>query len=477
MSSKASSSKHSSGSDNGSDPRVEVTARIVNWDVLSALACKLHQVHFAHWGEQFSGGYNLVRFLHLDNDHKDIVVVRVPLQPVDGLTVSRSEALCSRIASEVATMQYIESHTSIPVPHVIHHSSEADGGGARSPYILMSKAEGAPLSSLWDEMADDKRDAVLRQVVGIYLELSSHRFNNIGALFKGDGVGKDAWYLRPVSFVTDPDEHSPGLAISSSMYSSGTDYWIAYANANLKSISDGDFGSDAKGYRYAHAWFLRSLIPSLYDNSLDVTGFPLIPGDLHSQNIMITDTDSEPQITSVIDWEFSSTAATSSFAQYPLFIVDHPQWDEDHPLRPRNVRDQAVFNEIMHRAERKRHPEGDLVLSRAFANSYGVYLFQQSIQSPVFFSTLYPLLFAHVFGDDEDMSTDYYWGLMEHGVLKKHTKRFEEETEVWNEVSTLLGTEIAETSFTRVDFKDFVLKNKDRFDEGGRVRQWLAAEE
>jgi hypothetical protein len=80
----------------------------------------------------------------------------------------------------------------------------------------------------------------------------------------------------------------------------------------------------------------------------------------------------------------------------------------------------------MHRAERKRHPEGKLALSRAFSNCYDIYLFQQSIQSPIFFTGLYPLLFAHVFGNEDDLSTDYYWGLMEHDVLKKHTKRFEE---------------------------------------------------
>ena len=65
-------------------------------------------------------------------------------------------------------MQYIEAYTPIPVPHIIHYNAEASGGGAGSPYIVMSKVEGAPLSSVWDEMEDDKRDAVLRQVVDIY---------------------------------------------------------------------------------------------------------------------------------------------------------------------------------------------------------------------------------------------------------------------------------------------------------------------
>ena len=60
---------------------------------------------------------------------------------------------------------------------------------------------------------------------------------------------------------------------------------------------------------------MRSLIPALYDTSLDTTGFPLCPADFHSQNIMISDADTSPRITVVIDWAFSGTHATSSFAQ------------------------------------------------------------------------------------------------------------------------------------------------------------------
>jgi hypothetical protein len=83
-----------------------------------------------------------------------------------------------------------------------------------------------------------------------------------------------------------------------------------------------------------------------------------MPTDFHSQNIMVTDVDSVLRIMAVIDWEFSSTAATSSFRQYSLFIVDHPQWVDDHPLRSRNLRDQAKFNVFMNEAEGRREPDG-----------------------------------------------------------------------------------------------------------------------
>ena len=68
--------------------------------------------------------------------------------------------------------------------------------------------------------------------------------------------------------------------------------------------------------------------------SFDIEGFPLCPGDFQSQNIMIIDADASPRISAVLDWEFSGTQGTSSFSQYPFFIDNHPQWEDDHPMRP-----------------------------------------------------------------------------------------------------------------------------------------------
>jgi hypothetical protein len=130
------------------DPRVELTRKHINWDVLSTIPCKIYGVESAHWGEFTLGGYNLVRFLHLDDARKTIIVVRIPLCSLEGLSSEQSIVLCNRISSEVATMKYVQTYTHIPIPHVIHYSAEADGGGVGSPYILMSKVDGVPLSSL-----------------------------------------------------------------------------------------------------------------------------------------------------------------------------------------------------------------------------------------------------------------------------------------------------------------------------------------
>jgi hypothetical protein len=327
-------------------------------------------------------------------------------------------------------------------------------------------------------MDDGKRHAVLRQVVSIILELSSQRFDEIGALFKREGVGRDAWYIKPMSYILDPGDPTVHLLVSRITYTSGTSHWLAIDSANLQSIIDDHFGAGSKSDAYAQAWFLRSLVPALYDNSLDYTGFPLLPGDFHSQNIFITDVDSpEPHITGVIDWEWSSTVSTAAFAQYPLFVVDHPMWPDDHPLRTRNVHDQATFNELMRTVEREANPESDLSLSCAFKNCLGRYLFLQCMQDHTMSCVFYPQLFDYIFGDnaDEKFSVHYYIALMEKGLLRKETEQFDHEAKVRQEAEEVLGKELVDLDLNRADFKDLVLENEDRFPVDGLVRNWLKA--
>ncbi|KAL6310267.1 hypothetical protein BKA93DRAFT_755141 [Sparassis latifolia] len=377
-------------------------------------------------------------------------------------------------------MEYVATYTRIPIPRVLHFSAEVDPL-VGSPYILMSKVDGVPLNTLWDGMTDDHREIVLRQVIDILLELSTHRFDRIGALFKRNGVCKDAWCVQSASSFASPEDRNASSAMTST-YSSGAEYWMHYATTTLQRIRDNDFGDRAKEYFYAQAWFIRSLIPHLYDPSLDCAGFPLCPGDFHSQNIMVTYMDSKPVISAVIDWEFSTTQSVVSFACYPLFIVDHPFWDDDHPLRLRNVQDQATFDRLLREAEQNANPGGSLLLSCLFSNCLGVYLFEQAIQFPgLIRDVIYPQLFEYIFGEvgkeEENFRGDYYYALMEKGILRKPTARFERETEVWSEAVKILGEDVVPSDLNRDRFRAMAQAHIDRFDVDGQVRQWLTAED
>ena len=276
------------------NPKIQITFDIVNWDALSSLVCKLHQVDSSHWGEQISGGYNLVRFLHLHNSKNTTLVARVPLRSEDDLSGENDSALSKQIESEVATMEYVERYTNIPVPHVYHCSSHTEGD-VHSPYILMSKVEGVQLSSVWDDMDEDKRRIILQQVIDILLELWPHRFEKDGVLFKrADGRdGKDAWYVELSSIIESPGDINFESTIS---HSNAVDCWLACVNAKLYDICNQNFGSNGKHFSHSSMWFVHSHIPSLFNSSIDNHGFSLCPGDFHSQNIMITDVDTHPRI-------------------------------------------------------------------------------------------------------------------------------------------------------------------------------------
>ena len=457
------------------DPCIDITLNIVDWNALSSLACKIHQVGSSHWGDNISGAYNLIRFLHLHDDQNTILVARVPLRPEDGTTPKYDHFISKRIESEVATMQYVECHTNIPVPHIYSYSADAEGD-IRSAYILMSKAEGVPLSSVWDDMADDKRRIVLQQVIDILLELWSHRFSKPGGLFKQDsgGEGKDAWYIDDLPH--DPNNTGSRNEISSTSYTHAAYYWLAYVNAYLEDIRSGDFGSNTKSYLYSHMWFVRSTIPALFDPSIDNHGYPLTPGDFHSQNIMITAIDTHPRITAVIDWEFSASSFPTSFAHYPFFIVDHPAWPEDHPLCERNKKDQITFNEIILEAERLRKPVDGPKLSRPISNSYGLYLFHQVVRFPIMCDELYPALFAHIFGEGKDFHGDYMFALTYHGILKETWEQCEKENAVWFEAKEVLSDEIVGDRLNVGEFKNLVSKHLARFSDGGLVHEWLTSE-
>ncbi|KAI0305262.1 hypothetical protein B0F90DRAFT_1702927 [Multifurca ochricompacta] len=108
------------------------------------------------------------------------------------VTMSDGRVVIARVArrfmprrkteSEVATMEYIRAYTSIPVPAVYFYDSNPYNrlGGE---YIIMSKAEGIPLSTIYQSMPHKSLLALLDNLASIIIPLFAHRFSNIGSLY------------------------------------------------------------------------------------------------------------------------------------------------------------------------------------------------------------------------------------------------------------------------------------------------------
>ena len=126
-----------------------------------------------------------------------------------------------------------------------------------------------------------------------------------------------------------------------------------YANARLHDMRNFQFQNEIRclcSFMVHHFMILLSISMAFHS----------VLRDFHSQNIMITDVDVNLRITAFIEF-------TASFAQYPLFIADHPALDEDYA---RNIQDQATFDELKLEAERNRNPIGGFLPSRLTSNSY-----------------------------------------------------------------------------------------------------------
>lgn len=103
------------------------------------------------------------------------------------------------MASEAATLKFIEAHSTIPVPnlfayrhrillllriHVLTIKSPSRENDIGIPYILMSKADGALLQWKWNSSSKIQKAKILSQLGRITWELSGIRFDRIGLLFK-----------------------------------------------------------------------------------------------------------------------------------------------------------------------------------------------------------------------------------------------------------------------------------------------------
>ncbi|KAL0576128.1 hypothetical protein V5O48_005846 [Marasmius crinis-equi] len=84
--------------------------------------------------------------------------------------------------SEVATLQYLREHTNVPVPVVLHYDSNPFNrlGGE---YILMSKANGVPLSKVYHSLPYNDVVKLLQNVAKIIIPLFAHRFSSLGSLY------------------------------------------------------------------------------------------------------------------------------------------------------------------------------------------------------------------------------------------------------------------------------------------------------
>lgn len=141
------------------------------------------------------GGFN--RVLQATFDDGYAVIARLPYSS----TVPR----CHAVASEVATLDLLRSH-SIPVPKVLAYSPDhTNPVGAE--YTVLEKIDGIPLSNQWFSMDNKTRVKIMRQVIDVEKRYMSIKFPANGSLYYRRDLEKSQFAIPIPGQLTSAADH------------------------------------------------------------------------------------------------------------------------------------------------------------------------------------------------------------------------------------------------------------------------------
>lgn len=134
--------------------------------------------------------------------------------------------------SEAETMKLLKKFTDIPVPSVLNTSRDPQTG---HPRIFMEYIDGEPLSSAWDRLSPDGRQAVIDQMLHYTTQLRTlRRMSFIGSV-DSSGV-KDAFFSNPSNAGPFLHEDQFVSALARSLRARGEDQWTEVVIGLLNSL-------------------------------------------------------------------------------------------------------------------------------------------------------------------------------------------------------------------------------------------------
>lgn len=246
-----------------------------------------------------------------------------------------------KTASEVATLSYLASHTSIPVPRVLAHNSCASSSTLRFEWILMTRLRGVPLKSLWasSSLSWSDRLTLTSTIAGYVDQMRMIRSPFLGSLyFSHDADDAKAMLATPgkvpsFEILEEAPKYSIGpicaipffynnrIHLASDLGPWRSAYpWMeaqirllaACANATIEGMTrDASFDEDDMAECRGRLASTKALLSLLTDTNTfnlsstlspsDPETFVLYHGDLSMNNILVDPTTHK--ITGIVDWE------------------------------------------------------------------------------------------------------------------------------------------------------------------------------
>lgn len=249
---------------------------------------------------------------------------------------AREEERLYKVESELATMEYVRTHTQIPVPEIyfVNHNRYHVVGAA---FVLMERMEGFRLNDIWYELSTQHQFSVLEQLADMIEQLAGLRFAQIGSLTAGGKVGPLVNLTRNL--------HEPLLG----PFSNTLDFFLTGVESDV--LRDGS--EETKALFPVVGGELRARFAREASNPTLNPPYRLIHDDLEFFNILVTHDgkDLPPKITAIIDWDWAYTGPLHYLCEYPPPTIGYGG-DEDEKPKEKLLRKHFV------KALMQRYPKG-----------------------------------------------------------------------------------------------------------------------
>ena len=238
--------------------------------------------------------------------------------------------------SEVATMEWVQENTNIPVPKVIHYdASKANPIGFE--YILMTTLPGKPLSEVeWKTISFPAKEALFKRIAELSSCLYKNQLSGIGSIqsasppkvgpivarefFWHDNIYLDVprgpfssarEWLKAILPIKEHGARSIIAKYSGdAVLDSDDEFYLAKMQTALK-IIDG----------------VRPLIDKILPaNTLEAEPSMITDKYISAHNILVDDSGA---LTGIIDWQCITAVPVWSACGYPSFLTF--SWREDKP--------------------------------------------------------------------------------------------------------------------------------------------------
>jgi hypothetical protein len=310
------------------------------------------------------GSFNKVYKIKCSDDEAYIMRVTLPVHP--GF----------KTQCEVATIQFVNKHTDIPIAKVLKHDSSFDND-LGFEWMIQDFVPGETLETAWQNASMEKKEVLVRKVVAYLARLFEMRFDRIGGLYQNDSstvppplewnpammpllaVPSDlsAYDIGEVVslqlFIGDHLSHS----VSRGPYTSSRS-WLAariqlYIEDALKVMTDASLEPDNYDRTAASAvmnmgmrllMLLPRIFPSAEDEEKDY--FIVHHNNLDIQNMLI---NPNGDLTGIIDWENIHTSPLWYGCQLPKFLCgpsSHDMPGKDKFMIIEDGKDEPVLDNV-----------------------------------------------------------------------------------------------------------------------------------